>query len=208
MQLAACANGVRMGCLAGCPRSCGAVRARRSSAASWSSIIVLALTGNLGCPDEIVPDNGFHLPGSGAKLITHIKGANHRCCLTQARLGGDLACQPVAPIKAYASQSVRAGGHGHAQGLRRCSWAGVRRAITAKVRSTGCGLTSAWPSAPGKHAPRSLNLPLGLPDRISVRPREKSLTKKGPPTPTHIWALGLWLGETLSAVADSALRLT
>ena len=47
MQLAACANGVRMGCLAGCPRSCGAVRARRSSAASWSSIIVLAHTGNL-----------------------------------------------------------------------------------------------------------------------------------------------------------------
>ena len=47
MQLAACANGVRMRCLAGCPRSCGAVRARRSSAASWSSIIVLAHTGNL-----------------------------------------------------------------------------------------------------------------------------------------------------------------
>ena len=47
MQLAACANGVRMGCLAACPRSCGAVRARRSSAASWSSIIVLAHTGNL-----------------------------------------------------------------------------------------------------------------------------------------------------------------
>ena len=93
-------------------------------------------------------------------MITHVKGADYHCRLMGARLGGDLACQPVAPIKAYASQSVRAGGHGHAQGLRRCSWAGVRRAITAKVRSTGCGLTSAWPSAPGKHAPRSLNLPL------------------------------------------------
>ena len=92
---------------------------------------------------ENLREPGFHLPGSGAKLITHVKGANHHCCLTQARLGGDLACQPVAPIKAYASQSVRAGGHGHAQGLRRCSWAGVRRAITAKVRSTGCGFTSA-----------------------------------------------------------------
>ena len=50
MQLAACANGVRMGCLAGSPRSCGAVRARQSSAASWSCIVVLAHTGNLACP--------------------------------------------------------------------------------------------------------------------------------------------------------------
>ena len=111
-------------------------------------------------------EDGANLPGSGAKLITHVKGANHHCRLTGARLGGDLACQPVAPIKAYASQSVRAGGHGHAQGLRRCSWAGVRRAITAKVRSTGCGLTSAWPSAPGKHAPRCLQLPLFSPDKV------------------------------------------
>ena len=115
---------------------------------------------------QILPDTWFHLPGSGAKLITHIRGANHYWCLRVLRLGGDLACQPVAPIKAYASQSVRAGGHGHAQGLRRCSWAGVRRAITAKVRSTGCGLTSAWPSAPGKHAPRSLQLPLFSPDKV------------------------------------------
>lgn len=129
-------------------------------------------------------------------MITHIKGANHYWCLRVARLGGDLACQPVAPIKAYASQSVRAGGHGHAQGLRRCSWAGVRRAITAKVRSTGCGLTSAWPSAPGKHAPRSLQLPLGLPDGISVRPREKSLTLS-----RFAFSQGLSQGSRLSALA-------
>ena len=75
MQLAACANGVRMGCLAGCPRSCGAVRARRSSAASWSSIIVLAHTGNLTRLEDYRRLSTVHLPGSGAKLITHIKGA-------------------------------------------------------------------------------------------------------------------------------------
>ena len=50
MQLAACANGVRVGCLAVCPRSCGAVRAKRSSAASWSCLVVLAHTGKLKCP--------------------------------------------------------------------------------------------------------------------------------------------------------------
>ena len=50
MQLAACPNGVRIGCLAGSPRSCGAVRARQSSAASRSCIVVLAHTGNLACP--------------------------------------------------------------------------------------------------------------------------------------------------------------
>ena len=132
-------------------------------------------------------EDGANLPGSGAKLITHVKGADYHCRLRGLRLGGDLACQPVAPIKAYASQSVRAGGHGHAQGLRRCSWAGVRRAITAKVRSTGRGLTSAWPSAPGKHAPRSLQLPLGSRTEFlgsTPTTREKFTAKNAIP-PTH-----------------------
>ena len=47
MQLAACGNGVHMGGLAGSPRSCGPVRARRSSVGCLSSIVVLAHTGNL-----------------------------------------------------------------------------------------------------------------------------------------------------------------
>ena len=54
MQLAACPNGVRIACLAGSPRSCGAVRARQSSAASWSCIVVLAHTGNLKRPSHSI----------------------------------------------------------------------------------------------------------------------------------------------------------
>ena len=47
MQLAACANGVRMRCLVGCACSCSAMRARRSSAGETSSAVVLAHSGNL-----------------------------------------------------------------------------------------------------------------------------------------------------------------
>ena len=85
MQLAACANGVRMGCLAGCPRSCGAVRARRSSAPRHGAASSSSLT-QATWDAQIVPDSGFHLPGSGAKLIAPIQGAN----ITGASRGGDL----------------------------------------------------------------------------------------------------------------------
>ena len=50
MLLSARANGVLVQFLAACARSWGAVRARRSSAASLSCIIVLAHTVNLKCP--------------------------------------------------------------------------------------------------------------------------------------------------------------
>ena len=124
MQLAACAQ---MACAWGASRAvrARAVRCARSGARPRHGAASLSSLTQATWDAQIVPDSGFHLPGSGAKLITHIKGANHHSGLTRARLGGDLACQPVAPIKAYASQSVRAGGHGHAQGLRRCSWAGM-----------------------------------------------------------------------------------
>ena len=48
--LSARANGVPMSCFAGCARSWGAVRARWSSAASSSCIVVLAHTGNWKWP--------------------------------------------------------------------------------------------------------------------------------------------------------------
>ena len=50
MLLAARANGVSVRFLAACARSWGAVRARQSSAASLSCIIVLAHTVKLKCP--------------------------------------------------------------------------------------------------------------------------------------------------------------
>ena len=55
MLLAARANGVSVRFLAACARSWGAVRARRSSAASLSCIIVLAHTGNLQCSFLSIP---------------------------------------------------------------------------------------------------------------------------------------------------------
>lgn len=74
---------------------------------------------------ENSPKLSPHLPGGGAKLIAPFQRSNARGWTLGARLGGDLACRPVAPIEAYASWSVSTCGHGQTLGLRRCSWAGV-----------------------------------------------------------------------------------
>ena len=55
-------------------------------------------------------------------MMAHMWGSNEPGCTGGARLGGDLVCWPVAPLEPCATQSVSAGGHGHAKGLRRCSW--------------------------------------------------------------------------------------
>ena len=123
MQLAACANGVRMGCLAGSPRSCDAVHARRSSAASWSCIVVLAHTGNLAG----LEDNGRR--GKPARRWGKVDCTYPGCQLSLSHDGGTTWWRPGLPAsgadQGLRLTSVSAGGHGHAQALGRCSWAGV-----------------------------------------------------------------------------------
>ena len=123
MQLAACANGVRMGCLAGSPRSCGTVRARRSSAASWSCIVVLAHTGNLACPKE---SKRWISP---ARRWGKVEYTYPGCELSLVLEGATTWWRPGLPAsgadQGLRLTSVSAGGHGHAQALGRCSWAGV-----------------------------------------------------------------------------------